>query len=85
MTKKLAEYLPEFINELEKQLDQDELRWGDAWKRRPVEGQGTRIEARYNDYFDQHEYAGIPIPWTKIVGEALVGWVRDNHPDDYMT
>ena len=75
---KLRDYLPEFIEALEKQLDEDDKRWGDTWKERPIEGQELRTEARYNDYFAQFKHAGIPVPWMKVVGEALICWVREN-------
>lgn len=74
---KLIEYLPDFCKALKKQLEDDEKRWGDTWKHRPREGQEERAFARYIDYLSQFNNAGIPIPWLKVAGEALIAWVRD--------
>lgn len=30
------------------------------------------------------ENAGTPVPWMKIVGRALICWIRDNHPELYI-
>ena len=73
----LLDYLPEFVKALEAQLIQDQKRWGDTWKQRPREGQELRAKARFDDYFDQFKNTGAPIPWLKIVGEALIAWVRE--------
>ena len=75
--KSLLDYLPEFIKALENQLVDDYKRWGNTWKSRPIEGQELRCKARFDDYFDQFKNAGTPIPWLKIVGEALIAWVRE--------
>jgi hypothetical protein len=78
---KLKDYLPEFFKVVEEQIEKDEQRWGDTWKQRPREGQEERGYARFIDYFDQFKNGGTPIPWMKIVGEALITWVRENYPD----
>lgn len=78
---KLSDYLPEFIDNLKNQLAQDQERWGDTWKQRPREGQEERAFARFRDYIDQYRNAGVLVPWLKIAGEALIAWVRENHPD----
>lgn len=74
---KLVEYIPEFTEALKAQIEADDKRWGDTWKTRPVEGQEDRAFARFQDYYDQFKNAGTPIPWLKIVGEALIAWVRE--------
>lgn len=74
----LIDYLPKFIEALTKQLQQDHERWGDTWKQRPREGQEERAYARFDDYHDQFVNAGVPLPWLKIAGECLIGWVREN-------
>lgn len=83
MGKTLIDYLPEFIKELTEQLNEDEKRWGNTWKKRPIKGQGERTKAAFTNYFDMNENAGIPIPWLKIAGGALICWVREKHPDTY--
>ena len=80
--KKLVEFVGEFAEELTAQLEKDQLRWGDTWKRRPRENQEARAMARFQDYFDQWKNAGTPMPWLKIAGEALIAWVRENHPEE---
>ena len=84
-TKSLPEYLPEFFEALTTQIYKDNLRWGDTWKERPVEGQEHRMFARFQDYYDQFKNAGTPMPWLKIAGEAFIGFIREkytrNNPD----
>ena len=31
------------------------------------------------DYLAQFQNAGVPIPWMKVVGEALICWVRERN------
>lgn len=81
---KLPEFIDKFTEALEKQIAADQERWGDTWRYRPIEGQVDRMMARFKDYQDQHDHAGVPVPWLKIAGEALIGWVRDNNPDYYL-
>jgi hypothetical protein len=73
----LKDYLPEFVKALEDQLDDDHKRWGDTWQTRPRKGQEMRVKARYDDYFAQYQNAGVPVPWLKIAGEAMISWVRE--------
>lgn len=81
MSKTTIDYLPAFVDALRAQLEADNARWGDTWKHRPVDGQEERAFARFQDYIDQHRNTGAPVPWLKIVGEALIAWVRENCPD----
>ena len=67
--KNLQDYLPEFVEDFKKQLDNDEIKWGDTWRTRPAEGQERRVKARFDDYFDQFKNANTPIPWLKIIGK----------------
>ena len=74
---KLVDYVPEFTEALIRQLEEDEKRWGDTWKHRSRDGQEMRTKARFDDYFAQFQNAGVPIPWMKVVGEALICWARE--------
>lgn len=78
---KLWEFLPEFAKALEEQLKDDDKRWGDTWLERKRDGQEERTFYTYLDYFQQYKNAGIPVPWLKIAGGALICWVRENHPE----
>jgi hypothetical protein len=82
--KTLLDFLPEITGALAKQLVKDQERWKDTWKKRPREGQEDRIYARFRDYYDQWKNAEVPIPWLKIIGEALIGWMRENHPEELI-
>jgi hypothetical protein len=77
----LIDFLPETFEAVKEQLVEDEKRWGDTWMHRPREGQEDRTIARFRDYFDQWEKAGVPIPWEKIIGGAHICMVRENHPE----
>jgi len=81
---KLPQYLPELYAALAAQIAADDARWGDTWKRRPIEGQVDRIWARFRDYKDQYDNAGTPIPWLKVIGEAFIAWVRETNPGTYQ-
>jgi len=80
--KELIDFLDEFTDALRGQLARDQERWGNTWKHRPRENQEARAMARFQDYFDQWHNAGTPMPWLKIAGEALIAWVRENHPEE---
>jgi len=74
---KVWQYLPEFVAELEKQLINDDVRWGDTWKKRPIEGQEERTRHTFNDYFDKFENGNKPINWKAVAGNALICWIRE--------
>ncbi len=74
---KLTDYLPEFMEALKKQLESDDLRWGDTWKKRPREGQEERMFKTLMDYKDRFENGGQPYPTMKAVGGFLINWVRE--------
>ena len=83
MTEKtLLDFLGETVEKVKDQLEQDQLRWGNTWKKRSREGQEDRAFARFFDYYDQYKNAGTPIPWTKIIGEAHIAMVREDHPEE---
>ena len=75
------DFLPEFTEALQKQLESDEKRWGDTWKHRIRGGQEKRIRAILDNYFDQWEHGGNPIPWLKVAGLALIAWNRETNSE----
>lgn len=77
---KVTDYIDEFVKELIEQLESDAKRWGDTWLQRGLKGQEKRTMERYRDYYDQFK-AGSPMPWMKIIGGALICWIREKHPE----
>lgn len=75
------DYLKEFSEALQNQLEDDEKRWGNTWLKRTREGQEDRTICTFNDYFDQWKESKKPIPWLKIAGGALICWIREQHPE----
>jgi len=75
------DYLSEFAEALQEQLESDEVRWGDTWRHRDVGNQTERIYGMLQAYYDQWQHGGNPVPWLKIAGLALIAWVRENHPE----
>jgi hypothetical protein len=95
MKRTLLWYFWPFARELYAQLESDQERWGDEWKRRPVEAapldeegvgkahwahQNDRIYNRIHDYYEEWYDHKTPIPWLKVAGLALIGWVREHYP-----
>jgi hypothetical protein len=78
---RVQDFLEEFTNEMWQQLRKDEKRWGDTWIERPRLGQENRIFSRFTAYYDQFIYGKTPIPWEKVANLALIGWIRENHPE----
>ena len=78
---KVWDFLPEFVSALEAQLKSDELRWGDTWLKRTRKGQNERTIKSLRDKFDQFENVGQQVPWLKVAGEALICFIRENHPE----
>jgi hypothetical protein len=87
---KLLDYYLYFIRDLREQLEADEKRWGDEWKRHPIEGsvnwphQNDRVMKRIEQYYKDWKYNDVPIPWLKVCGNAFIAWVRERDPDGYM-
>lgn len=78
----VTDYLPEFVDALTKQLDEDQKRWGDTWKHRPKEGQESRIEKDFMDYFDKYKHANKPVNWLAVCGNALIAWIREYETEE---
>lgn len=77
----LLDFLPDFMDALEEQLTEDFKKWGNTWMNRSKLGQEQRIEDDFTNYFDQFEFGGTPVPWLKVVGNAYIAWVREQHSD----
>jgi len=80
----VTDFLDEFIGVFREQLESDQERWGDTWLQRTRLGQESRIEDDYTNYFDQYKYAGTPVPWLKVIGNAYIAWIRENHPGIFI-
>ena len=80
-TTHLWDFLDEFAKGQKKSLITSEELWGNTWQHRPCDGQVDGIYARFESYRDQYEHAGRPMPWLDIANLALIGWIRDHHPE----
>ena len=80
-TLRVIDYLDEFVAALKAQLVEDEKRWGDTWLKRTRKGQTARMIPWLNDCFDRHEHGGVPVPWLRVAGGALINWIREEHPE----
>ena len=78
---KITEFFPEFVGALANQLEEDEARWGDTWLKRTRKGQEERTIRNFNDKFDKYLNGGQPINWMAIIGDALICWIREQHPE----
>lgn len=80
---KLTDYLPDIMEMLRIQLEDDDKRWGDTWKKRPIgdyKGLGdqyVRAYARITDYQDRYVNANVPFPIFKALGEYFILAVRE--------
>jgi hypothetical protein len=75
---KLLNFFSEFVLELDKQLEKDELRWKNAWLHYTREGQEDRIFNRFDEYHRDYREKQIAIPWLKIAGYCMIAWLREN-------
>lgn len=75
------DFLTKFTEELKKQLESDEERWGNAWLEYSPHNQEFYIFERINTYYDQWKFGKTPIPWLKIAGNAMIAWIRDSYPE----
>lgn len=73
-------FLPEFMGELVTQLADDDLRHNETWLTLPLKGQEERIWKRYEEYYRLWKTQGYEMPWLKIAGLALIGWIRMKYP-----
>ena len=78
---KVWDFMDELVKALKAQLEDDETQWQDTWLKRTRKGQEQRTEVSFMKYFDQYRNAGVPIPWLKIIGNAMICWIREQHPE----
>jgi hypothetical protein len=79
---KAWDFVPEFAKALAEHLEKnDDPRWGDTWLKRTRAGQEERTIKSFNDKFDKFLNGNQPIDWLSIVGDAMICWVREQHPE----
>jgi len=69
--------------DVEKQLIEDEKRWGDTWKERGMvwnnQSQEERFFQKIEEYMMAFRENGTPINWAKVIGEAHICMVREKN------
>ena len=75
------DYIEDLSAALKTQLVSDELRWGDAWLHYTKDGQEIRILDEVDGYYSDYLEKGEPVPWLKIIGNAMIAWIREQHPE----
>jgi hypothetical protein len=88
-----GDFLDEFLVELRAQLISDDELWGDTWLKRPKKGQADRIYDRIKQYYIDEKLGQRlvgdnthfldSLPWLKIAGLALIGWIRERYPEHF--
>lgn len=81
---KVTDFLNEFTEKLATQLNSDHERYGDTWLEKTRADQERRMEIRISHYFDRFVNNKEPVPWLKIAGNAMIAWIRDEHPEFFM-
>lgn len=71
----------ENLSKIRKQFEADDAKWGNEFLKRTRKGQEERIFKRLNEYYDEFQKNGTPIPWEKVIGEANIGMSRRDRPD----
>ena len=80
-TPKLWDYMNEFVDAFTDQLEKNDVMWGETWLNRPRRGQEERVMHRFAEYFHEYVVNEEPIDWLKVIGNAYIAWVRENHPE----
>jgi hypothetical protein len=77
----LIDELDNTFIDVESQLINDQIRYGDTWKERGLTWKGQSQEERFyqkiTEYITDYRENGIPINWKKIIGEAHIALVRE--------
>ena len=82
------DFIPNMAVALKEHLIEDKKRWeekgeggGDTWLKRTRKGQEDRVWENYQTKFADYFADGVPIDWLSIIGNALICWIRENHPE----
>ena len=78
---RVLDYLEEFTKAIFDSLTEGEKKYGNLWLNIPREGQEKRIELSFMDKFHEFQHFEEPIDWPSIAGNAMIGWIRENHPE----
>lgn len=78
-SKKLYWYVPEVAIALWKQLRSDDARYHTEWLKRGRDGQEERAYAWFAGKMLEFRSQGKPFPWLKMIGEGLIGYVREKY------
>jgi hypothetical protein len=78
---KIWSILPEFLEAMNEHFRKDDVRWGDTWLKRTRAGQEERTFVNTKNRFDKYFNAGQPIDWLAIIGDAMICWYRERHPE----
>lgn len=78
---KLTDFMDEFVPALIAHLKGKESHWGNTWLKRSRATLRTRLSAHLMDKCERSLNGDIPIDWLSVVGDAMIGWIRENHPE----
>lgn len=76
----LWEFIPELGLALTHQLHRDRHAFGNTW-RKDKNWEATLFK-NVSLYFSQYLENGKSIPWLKVIGTALIGWVHSEYEID---
>jgi hypothetical protein len=81
---KLFHYVAHVAAQLFLQLAEDDTRYHDTWLRRGQKGQEKRFLSWLDDRMLPEYEATGKIPWLKVMGEALIGYIRENPTNELI-
>lgn len=77
----LIDELDDTFKDVESQLIEDEVHYGNTWKERGLVYNGQSQEERFyhkiSEYISDYRENGTRFPWEKVIGEAHIGLVRE--------
>jgi hypothetical protein len=81
---KPADYIFRFAELIARSLDDAETSFqSDEWRKIPPEELESEIYSQFERFWVDFSRDGLPMPWHKIAGLALIGWVRTNYPKTF--
>jgi hypothetical protein len=78
---RVIDFVDEFAAALRVNLLAREQEWGNTWLYRSKEGQEERSWENLRNWYDQFRNASVSIPQLDIAGDALICWIREQHPE----